>query len=112
MQAEYVPQHQIGVLDCPVLPHEVGQAAAASRMVHVLAGREPLFGVEGRDPDVVSREPGPTARETVGMHERRHGMGRLQPVANWRADPVGHVWIDNLPIAHRRRLSAAAGLEF
>src|SRR3954447_25765337 len=111
MEAEYVPEDNVGILDVAILLDEIRYTSGAVRMVHVLTGRIALFRIIGRDPQLVLDEVRPPPRRRLRMNERRDRMARLELVCRRRPDPVPAVGVDNLPGTMRRRVDLTAAAE-
>src|SRR5206468_9008704 len=108
MKSENVPEDNVGILDVAVLLDEIGNAASAIRMVHVLAGRIALFWIVGRNPELVFDEIRPPPRWRLRMDEGCDWMTGLELVCGRRSDPVLAVGVDYFPGPMRCRVDLAA----
>src|SRR5260370_37138627 len=81
-------------------------------MIHMLARRVALLGMESGHPYVVLREAGPPTGKTVLPDKRRDRVLGFELIPGRLPDVVLHVGIDDLPVAHGFRISAPTSLQF
>src|SRR6516165_10890928 len=75
-------------------------------MIHILARRIALFGIESSNPYVVPHESGPPTGKAVFADKRRDSVVGFEPVRSRPSDMILHVGVDDLPVAHRLRIGA------
>src|SRR5260370_31857762 len=81
-------------------------------MIHILARRVALLGIESCNPYMVSHKAGPSTGKAVMPDKRRDSVVGLELVGGGLPDVVLHAGIDDLPVAHRLRIGSPACLEF
>ncbi len=88
---------------------QLRQAIAAGVLVGILAGREPLLGIEGGHPEVARQEGRPFQERCTGLGEGERGFARAEAIGHGLAHAVLAPWVDDPPEPRRGRIGHALG---
>src|SRR5262245_18196232 len=88
VDAEDVPEHDVGVLDRAVRRGPLRQPAVALALEDELAARPALVLMEGRHPEGVADRLHALHHRRAGDHHRREAAARDELVADWGPERV------------------------
>src|SRR4029079_9212030 len=110
VQAEHVPEHDVGALGRLVVGDPAGHPLVAFGLRWVRAGRPALVVVVTGDPQRVTDDRCSQVLGGGGVHHRWEACGRHELVRGVRAVPVGAGRVDDLPRPLRLPPVVAGGL--